>query len=99
MKQLLKYTYLMDVEKIKEELKGLWARYQEVLAKPDWESLNEARAILYSIGNLYCEKIAPEAIERRLHLLKKPLSLLEFLSKIDGRSKDLPALRKDPLFS
>lgn len=99
MKQLLKYTYLMDVEKIEEELEKLWARYQKILAKPDWESLNEARAILYFIGNLYCEKIAPEAIERRRHLLKKTMSLVEFLSKIDGRSKDLSALRKDPLFS
>ncbi len=99
MKQLLKCTYLMDVKKISEELEKLWVRYQEILAEPDWESLNEARAILYSIGSLYCEKIAPEAIERRLHLLKKPLSLVEFLSKIDGQSKDLPTLRKDPLFS
>ena len=99
MRQLLKYTYLMDVEKVDEELEKLWVRYQEILAKPNWESLNEARAILYSVGNIYCEKIAPEAIERRLHLLKKPLSLVEFLSKVDGRSKNLPALRKDPLFS
>ena len=98
MRQLLKYTYLMDVEKVDEELEKLWVRYQEILAKPNWESLNEARAILYSVGNIYCEKIAPEAIERRLHLLKKPISLVEFLSKVDGRSKGLSALRKDSSF-
>jgi len=99
MKQLLKYTYLMEVDKIEEELEVLWSRYQEILAKPDWESLNEARAILFSIGNLYCEKIAPEAIEKRLHLLKEPMMLVDFLSKIDGQEKDLPELREDPLFS
>jgi len=99
MKELLKYTYLMEVDKIGAELEKLWDRYQDILSNPDWEKLNEARAILFLIGNVYCEKIVPEAIERRLHLLNKPMSLVEFLSEVDGRSINLPTLREDPLFS
>ncbi|MFA6184085.1 MAG: hypothetical protein WC682_03205 [Parcubacteria group bacterium] len=99
MQILLKNTYLLDVEKIKERLNKLWDRYQKILKKPTWKNLNEARAILYLTGQIYCEKIAPEAIERRLHLLKCPMSLLEFLSLVDSGSKEkLKKSRKDGLF-
>lgn len=96
--QLLKYTYLLDTDAIKKELQKLWARYKEILVNPNWNNLNEARAILYVIGNLYCETIVPEAIEKRLHLLQKPMELLDFLTVVDSQSKKLPELRKDPLF-
>lgn len=99
MRILMRDTYLLDVEKIKADLDGLWADYQKILDNPDWVSLNEARAILYLVGQLYCEKIVPEAIERRLHLLKKPASLDEFLLLVDSKSAKLVSLRKDPIFA
>lgn len=99
MQILLKNTYLLDIEKVEERLNKLWDRYQKILKKPTWKSLNEARAILYLTGDIYCEKIVPEAIERRLHLLKKPMSLLDFLSMVDAGSKEeLKKFRKDELF-
>ena len=99
MQILLKNTYLLDVEKIEKRLDKLWFKYENILAKPTWKSLNEARAILYLMGQMYCEKIAPEAIERRLHLLQQPMSLLDFLSVVDAGSKEeLEKLRRDALF-
>lgn len=95
---LLKYTYTLQIEKIEAELNDYWQRYQEILKKPDWEKLNEARAILYLLGQIYCEKIAPEAIKRRLHLLDKPLAFLKFLMMVDNNSKELKKYRKDNLF-
>lgn len=89
----------MDVSKINADLKRLWKKYQSILKKPNWNDLNEARAILYLIGQIYCERIAPEAIERRLHLLKKPLKIDTFLFIVDSKSKKLANLRKDPLFN
>lgn len=97
--KLLKYTYLLDNDKIKSEIDRLWSRYQDILNNPNWDDLNEARAILYLLGNFYCEKIAPEAIERRLHLLQDPMPLLDFLTIVDSNSENLPELRKDKLFS
>jgi hypothetical protein len=90
----------MEPEKIKEELDNLWNRYQEIISQenPPWEEINEARAILFLTGQIYCEKIAVEAIERRLHLLKAKLSLVEFLELIDKNSERLEELRKDELF-
>jgi len=96
--ELMKYTYLLDVQRVELELDKAWKRYQEILEKPSWEDLNEARAILYLTGQIYCEQIAPEAIERRLHLLKQPMTLLDFFSKIDQNSDELPDLRNDHLF-
>ncbi|KKU52321.1 MAG: hypothetical protein UX75_C0053G0007 [Candidatus Moranbacteria bacterium GW2011_GWE2_47_10] len=89
----------MDTEKIKEELDLLWFRYGEILKNPNWDDLNEARSILYLTGNFYCEKVVPEAIERRLHLLEKPMSLLEFLTVIDSGSEKRSEMRKDRMFS
>ncbi len=96
---LLKYTYLLDTEKIQKELDSLWKKYSDILKKPNWDDLNEARSILYLTGNFYCEKIAPEAIERRLHLLKKEISLIDFLTLVDSKSERLSELRKDPMFA
>ena len=95
---LLKYTYTLQVKKINSELNKYWQRYQKILENPSWEKLNEARAILYLLGEVYCEQIAPQAIERRLHLLKNRLSLMDFFSAIDGDSKKLINLRKERLF-
>lgn len=97
----MKYTYLMEPEKIENELNILWKKYQEILndLNPNWESLNEARAILFVTGQIYCEQIAVEAIERRIHLLKETLSLLEFFDLIDKESERLPLLRTDELFN
>lgn len=98
---LMKYTYLMEPEKVQEELNRLWNRYQSIInqANPSWEEINEARALLFLTGQIYCEKIAVEAIERRLHLLKVKLSLIEFLDLIDKNSERLEELRKDELFN
>jgi hypothetical protein len=92
---------MLEVDKIDEELERLWEKYQEILEDPDsdWESLNEARAILYLIGQFYCEEIAVQAIERRLSLLNKKLELLEFFNLIDSNSKELETLRADLLFT
>ena len=88
----------MEPKKIKQELEKLWKRYQKLLKKSDWESINEARSILYLIGQIYLEQIAVEAIERRLHLLKEKLTLLEFFDIIDKKSEKLKDLRKEGLF-
>lgn len=98
---LMKYTYLMEPEKIQKELNDLWDRYQTIINQdnPDWGEINEARAILFLTGHIYCEQIAVEAIERRLHLLKVKLSLIEFLKLIDENSEKLKELRKDELFN
>jgi hypothetical protein len=98
---LMKYTYLMEPEKIQKELNNLWSRYQEIINQnnPAWKEINEARAILFLTGQIYCEKIAVEAIERRLHLLKVKISLIEFLELIDKNSEELEELRKDELFN
>jgi len=98
---LMKYTYLLDSEKVKEELEGFWQKYQKIIEDKNatWEEMNEARAILFLTGQIYCEQIATEAIERRLHLLKEKITLLEFFDMIDKSSKRLLNLRKDELFS
>jgi len=98
---LMKYTYMMEPEKIQEELDRLWDRYQEILEDPnsDWEKVNEARAILYLTGQVYCEEIATEAIKRRLHLLKEKIELIDFFNLIDKDSERLNKLRKDELFT
>lgn len=98
--KLLKYTYLMKPEKVREELEESYRRYQEIIAKAQdtFLELNEARAILYLTGQIYCEKIAIEAIEHRLHRLENPLSLQQFLGLIDTEHEILIDLRKDPLF-
>jgi len=98
MQKLLKFTYLMQPEKVEKRLDFLWGKYQKILKNPNWKSLNEARAILYLIGDIYLEKIAPGAVERRLHLLKKPLSLLEFFTLIDSNSIKLADFKIDKLF-
>lgn len=95
---LLKYTYTLQLKKINSELNKYWQRYQKILKNPNWEKLNEARAILYLLGEVYCEQIVPQAIKRRLHLLKNRLSLMDFFSAIDGNSKKLTDLRKEHLF-
>jgi len=94
----MKHTYLMDLKGIKESLETLWQRYQHILENPNWEDLNEARAILYLTGQVYCEQIAVGAIERRLSHLQKPLQLNEFLLLIDSESDKLEEFRSDPKF-
>ena len=85
MKDLLKYTYLLDTENIKKSIENLWSRYQKILddKKSTWEDLNEARAILYFIGYLYPEKFALESLEKRIKFVKPSISLDKFLSAID----------------
>ena len=97
----MKYTYLLEIEKIKEELDKFWKKYQEILhnSNSTWEEINEARAILFLTGQIYCEDIAVKAIERRLHLLKEKLTLIEFFDLIDKNSLRLRELRNDSLFS
>jgi hypothetical protein len=97
---LMRHTYLMDIENIQKELDKLWDRYYDIINSevPTWDEVNEARALLYLTGGIYCEKIAPEAIERRLHLLEVKLSLIEFLDLIDKESNRLDELRRDKLF-
>ena len=92
---------MLEPEKIEKELDNLWKKYKVIIEnkKATWEEVNEARAILFLTGQVYCEQIATEAIEKRLHLLKKPITLLEFFNLIDKGSNALPDLRKDKLFS
>lgn len=98
--ELMKYTYMLDSSEVQKELDNLWENYQKIIENKNsnWESLNRARAILFLLGDIYCEKIAVEAIERRLHLMKEKISLLEFFNIIDSKSKKLKELRKDELF-
>ena len=98
--ELMKYTYMMDPDRISEELDKLWGRYKAVIDSKDstWEEINEARALLYLTGQIYCEKIAVEAIERRLHLLKEKFELVDFLNLIDTESDRLRELRSDEMF-
>ncbi|MDD3678802.1 MAG: hypothetical protein PHT36_00960 [Patescibacteria group bacterium] len=99
MEEILKYTYLLDSKKLDETLTKMWERYQHILENPNWDDLNEARAILYVIGYLFPEQIAPEAIKRRLHLLSEPLEELDFYQIVDSKNKDEQAKRKnDALF-
>jgi len=96
---LMKYTYLMKPEKIQKELNNLWNKYQKIINNnSSWEDMNEARAILYLTGQVYCEQIAPDAIERRLHFLKKKISLIEFFCLIDKNSNELKKFQKEKLF-
>ena len=92
---------MMEPEKVQEELDRLWNRYQEILedSNSGWEKVNEARAILYLTGQVYCEEIALDVIKRRLHLLKEKRELIEFLNLIDKDSEKLSELRKDELFA
>ncbi len=99
MEEILKYTYLLDSKKLNVVLTKMWKRYQHILENPNWDDLNEARAILYIIGYLFPEQIAPEAIKRRLHLLTKPLDELDFYQIVDSNDKAEQANRNnDDLF-
>jgi hypothetical protein len=94
MKDLLKYTYLLDVKKIDKSIERLWRIYQGILdnKKSTWEDLNEARAILYFIGYLYPEKIALESFEKRIKFIKPSIGIDKFLLAIDGN--DTKILKK-----
>ncbi len=94
MKDLLKYTYLLDTKNIKKGMDNLWVEYQEILEKKNltWEELNEARAILYFIGYLYPEKFALESLEKRIKFIKPSIGIDEFLLAIDGN--DAKILKK-----
>ncbi len=101
MVELLKKTYLLDVEGVSEEMERHWNRYQEILdlENSSWGDLNEARAILYLLGYLFPEKIALESIESRVALLDPPLDAEDFLRMVD--SNDAVAMeryREDRLF-
>lgn len=94
MKDLLKYTYLLDLKKIDESIESLWKRYQAILdnKKSTWEDLNEARAILFFLGHIFTEEIALESLEKRLKFIKPAINLDKFLLAIDG--KDDTVLKK-----
>jgi len=91
MKDLLKYTYLLDVGNIEKGIERLWQRYQNILnsQKSSWEDLNEARAILYFLGYLFPEKIALASLESRMKYVKPKISLDKFLSVIDGNNRKI----------
>jgi len=99
--KLMKYTYLLENDKIKNELELLYQKYSGFLEKAEevWQELNEARSILFLTGQVYCEQIAIDAIERRLNLLKQPIQLSEFLHLVDSNSEKLSELRQDELFA
>lgn len=89
MKDLLKYTYLLDIEKIRRNIENLWQRYQRILDNEEscWDDLNEARAILYFLGYLYPEKIALESLEKRIKEIEPTINLDNFLLAIDRDDK------------
>lgn len=96
--ELMKNTYLLRPESIEKTLAKIWRRYQSLLDNSkNIEELWEARAYLYVIGYLYPEEFGPEAIDRRLKYLQKPLTLLEFLDMIDRKKIDREH-KSDPLF-
>ena len=94
MKDLLKYTYLLNTDRIKKNIERLWKRYQKILdnKKSSWEDLNEARAILYFLGYLYPEKIVLGSLESRIKYIKPIISLDKFLLAIDRDNENI--LRK-----
>jgi hypothetical protein len=89
MTELLKYTYLLDVKRIRRSIELLWSRYQGILdnGKSSWEDLNEARAILYFIGYLYPEKIALQSLTSRIKHIKPRISLDRFFLSVDRNDK------------
>jgi len=97
---LMKYTYLMQTNKIDKELSKLWIKYQKILnnSQATWENINEARAILFITGSIYLEQVATEAIEKRLKHLKENFKIIEFLHLIDSNSPRLKNLRACPKF-
>lgn len=99
--KLMKYTYLMEPEKIEQELESYRKRYKEIIDNEESsrEELNEARAILFLTGHIYCEEVAVGAIERRLHLLPGKPKLIEFFMLIDSESEMLEDYRKHLLFN
>jgi len=94
MQDLLKYTYLLDLEKISESIERLWKRYQKILddKKSTWEELNEARAILFFLGHIFTEEIALGSLEKRVKIVRPVISLDDFLMAVDG--KDAAVLEK-----
>lgn len=94
MKDLLKYTYLLNTEKLEKRINYLWRRYQKILDDKDatFDDLNEARAILYFLGYLYPEKVALEAIENRVKYIEPKITIHEFLKIVDGNEEK--ALRR-----
>lgn len=89
MEDLLKYTYLLNIKKIEQNIEDLWNRYQEILnsRRSSWEDLNEARAILFFLGYLYPEKIALKSLEKRVQFIKPKINLDDFLSVVDKDDK------------
>ena len=81
MEEILKYTYQFDLKKLSQAIENLWNRYLQIIENKECtiDDVYNARAILYFLGYLYPEKIALEALERRL----VGLSLEEFLIKAD----------------
>ena len=102
MKNLLKYTYLLNTKEIEKSIERLWKRYQNILnnKKSSWKNLNEARTILYLLGYLYPEKIALESLEKRIQYIEPAISLDEFLSAIDENNiKILNKYKKNKKFN
>ena len=102
MKDLLKYTYLLNIKGVKKSIEKLWKRYQDILnsKKSSWESLNEARAILYFLGYLYPEKIALESLKKRIQCIKPTIGLDKFLLAIDENNlKILNEYKKNKKFN
>jgi hypothetical protein len=90
MKELLKYTYLLEVKDIEKRIEYLWERYQKILnRKKSFEDLNEARAILYFLGYLYPEKIALNSLENRIKYIKPKITLDNFLKAVDQKDEKI----------
>ena len=89
MKYLLKYTYLLDLEKINISIENLWKGYQNILndKKSTWEDLNEARAILFFLGHIFCEEMALGSLEKRVKFIRPSISLDDFLLAVDRNDK------------
>jgi hypothetical protein len=89
---------MLDINKVKEDLKKIWERYQFLLdnAKTE-EEITEARVYIYFLGNFYAETFGKEAIEYRLKNLH--LTPLEFYMMVDKNSPKLKEYRKIDLFN
>lgn len=99
--RIMQNTYLFRVERVDELLTELFYRYINTLdylnahpeSKNQLELLENARAILYFIGYMFCENFGRGAIERRLQAYS--VAPLRFYEIVDQHGTfDLTNLRQ-----
>jgi len=91
MQRLIKYTYLLDNNRLAAEIEKWWRLYQRLIADKScsWAQANEARAILYFLGYIFPEIVVCGSLARRVPLLRPKISLDDFLSAVDSREQKI----------